>query len=68
MQCGFVVCDDFKLIKTDVKIESGKIIEIGDNLKETNIFYNIVIVNFASFYMQNLQQFWLGIYKMNKSG
>lgn len=29
---GFVVCDDFKLRKTDVKIENGKITEIGQNL------------------------------------
>ncbi len=29
---GFVVCDDFKLRKKDVKIENGKITEIGENL------------------------------------
>ncbi len=29
---GYVVCDDFKLRKTDVKIENGKITEIGENL------------------------------------
>lgn len=29
---GYVVCDDFKLRKTDIKIENGKIAEIGENL------------------------------------
>ena len=29
---GYIVCDDFKLRKTDVKIEDGKITEIGQNL------------------------------------
>ena len=29
---GYVVCDDFKLRKTDIKIQNGKITEIGENL------------------------------------
>ncbi len=29
---GYVVCDDFKLKKTDIRIENGKITEISENL------------------------------------
>lgn len=29
---GFVVCDDFKIRKTDIRVENGKITEIGENL------------------------------------
>lgn len=34
---GYVVCDDFKLRKTDVKIENGKITEIDDNLSGEDV-------------------------------
>lgn len=34
---GFVVCDDFALRKTDIKIEGEKIVDIGKNLQGEDI-------------------------------